>query len=317
MNKIRNIVLGLIVIIFASSCVHKKLCYDHIHTVNLRVNFDWQNAPEATPKTMIVYLYPNTGEAPLRYDLAGKDGGIIRVPFGNYTALCVNGETDNLEGLNNSSPYTFELTTKQTSLLGSLGFLGVKSESAPRANGTEDEEIKLQPDEFWYDVINGIELTKDKLEDNISLSPRETFCTYNVEIRNVENLKYVNGVSFALSSLSGGVRLCDDKLSEELVTVPFDGFFDLDSEVIRGKILTFGHCPTIDREHKLIVYVILKDETKWYYTYDVTSKLHDAPDQRNIDIVLSEIPIPRPITNGGGFQPTIEEWTTVEIDISM
>lgn len=262
-------------------------------------------------------MYPIAGGEPIRYDLVGRDGGIIRVPFGKYTALCVSGDTETLSERNIESPYTFEVITKTTSLLSSLSVFGVQSTGAPRANGTENETISMSPEAFWYDVVEGIELTIDQVDDSITLYPEETYCTYDVEIRNASNLKYVNGVSFSLSSLAAGIRVYDNVLAEDLVTIPFEGFFNLDTEIITGNMLTFGHCPTTNRTHHLMVYAVLMDGTKWYYTYDVTDQINTAPDQRNIHIILDGLPIPKPISNGGGLQPIVEEWVTVEIELDM
>lgn len=51
--------------------------------------------------------------------------------------------------------------------------------------------------------------------------------------------------------------------------------------------------------------------------YDVTDQIHSAPDQRNVHIVLDGLPLPKPIVNGGGFQPSVDEWQSVDVDIEM
>ena len=65
------------------------------------------------------------------------------------------------------------------------------------------------------------------------------------------------------------------------------------------------------------MYAVLADDSKWYYTYDVTDQIHNAPDPRNVHIVLDGLPLPKPIVNGGGFKPTVKEWQTVDVDIQM
>jgi hypothetical protein len=48
--------------------------------------------------------------------------------------------------------------------------------------------------------------------------------------------------------------------------------------------------------------------------------MHDAsqgPDAEEIIVNLDDLPIPKPIVNGGGFQPTIDGWQGVEIDVGM
>ena len=40
-------------------------------------------------------------------------------------------------------------------------------------------------------------------------------------------------------------------------------------------------------------------------------------DDYEVGIELDELPIPKPIVNGSGFQPTIDSWQGVEIDVGM
>lgn len=84
-----------------------------------------------------------------------------------------------------------------------------------------------------------------------------------------------------------------------------------------GSLLAFGHCAATQNAHQLTIYAVLADESKWYYTYDVTDQIHSAPDQRNVHIVLDGLPLPKPIVNGGGFQPSVDEWQSVDVDIEM
>lgn len=75
-------------------CEHKELCHDHPHTTQLQVVFDWAKAPDASPKSMSLYLFPQDGGKALRYEFAGHKGGKIRVPAGHYDALCLNSDTE-------------------------------------------------------------------------------------------------------------------------------------------------------------------------------------------------------------------------------
>ena len=66
-----------------------------------------------------------------------------------------------------------------------------------------------------------------------------------------------------------------------------------------------------------MVYAILNDGKKYSFTYDVTAQIHEAPDPKNVHIVLDGLPLPKPIDNGGGFAPTVDDWNTEEVEISM
>lgn len=200
MKKIFHTVTMAALLVAVTSCEHKDLCLDHAHAVEVEVVFDWRNAPDAAPASMSLYLFPGDGEA-LRYDFTGRDGGTIRVPIGKYEALCLNSDTENIVYRNTERKGTFEVTTQTSPLLGGLSALGVRSEGAPRADGAEDERVALSPDMLWSDHAESIELKHVPVRQRITLYPEQSVCRYTVEIRNVENLKYVFGVS---GSISGG-----------------------------------------------------------------------------------------------------------------
>lgn len=51
-------IFTMLLLFAMTSCEHKDLCFDHAHTVDVKVVFDWRNAPGASPASMAVYLYP-------------------------------------------------------------------------------------------------------------------------------------------------------------------------------------------------------------------------------------------------------------------
>ena len=42
--------------LLTQSCDHKELCYRNEHHTELEIKFDWSNAPDAQPRTMVVHL---------------------------------------------------------------------------------------------------------------------------------------------------------------------------------------------------------------------------------------------------------------------
>ena len=127
-------------------------------------------------------------------------------------------------------------------------------------------------------------------------------------------LPFVAGIAIRLEKELDRVY---DAISEECVTIPFDAAVSADKTLVTGSLLAFGHCAATQNAHQLTIYAVLADESKWYYTYDVTDQIHSAPDQRNVHIVLDGLPLPKPIVNGGGFQPSVDEWQSVDVDIEM
>lgn len=321
MKKIFAIIAGTLIF---SSCEHKELCYDHPHSGDVQVVFDWQYAPDAAPKSMALYMFPADGGEALRYEFTDQNGGTIRIANGTYHAVCLNSDTENISHRDAERHETFHITTRSTSLVESLATFGVRSEGAPRAEGTEDERVALVPDMLWTDYADGIMLTQTTGTQTITLYPKVSVSNYTVEIRNAENLKYVYGVSGSLSSLGGGLlpHKGSDTLTDERVTIPFDARMEEDDQgektVVTGGLRAFGHHPEeAGNKHELIVYAVLADGSKWYYTYDVTDQIHAAPDPRNVHILLDGLPLPKPIANGGGFQPEVDPWNPIDIPIEM
>lgn len=314
-----HILFAAVMLFVATACEHKELCPDHTHTVDIQVVFDWQNAPDAAPASMSLYLFPTGGGEALRYEFTDCKGGTIRVPVGSYGALCLNSDTENVRYHNTERKGTFEVTTRTADLFSGFSSLGVSSSGAPRAEGTEEEQVVLSPDMLWSDHAEGIVLKQTSATQIVTLYPRQSVSTYTVEIRNAENLKYVSGLSGSLSSLACGLLpgVGCDAVCGERVTIPFEAAVSADKITVTGGLLTFGHCPSEGNTHTLTVYAVLADESKWYYTYDVTEQIHSAPDQRNVHIVLDGLPLPKPIVNGGGFQPEVDEWQEVNVDIEM
>jgi len=77
----------MLLVISLTSCHHKELCLHHPHTVTLKVEFDWRDAPEADPRGMCVFFYTEDGGEPRRYDFSNRKGGEIHLNVGRYRVL--------------------------------------------------------------------------------------------------------------------------------------------------------------------------------------------------------------------------------------
>ncbi len=316
--QIRSIkLISLIVALLLCSCEHQDLCLDHSHIVDLKVIFDWQHAPEASPATMSLYLFPEDGDEAMRYEFVDYHGGTIRIPIGNYKIFCINSDTEVIRYRNEDQFETFELITRNTSALVGIKDLGLTAESAPRADGAENERTAYSCDPIWSDRVESFEISEKNAPLNLTLSPKSVVNNYTIEIVGAENLKYVKGLSGSLSGLTEGYLPGIDDYGSDRVTIPFEVKYSENEGVISGMLRTFGHCYDTNVEHKLVIYAVMSDGDKYFYTFDVTEQIHSALDQRNIHIVIDGLTFPKPITNGGGFKPDVSEWNSVEIDIEM
>ena len=301
------------VLVFAS-CEHKELCYDHSHVLHLQVVFDWTQASEASPASMSLYLFPEEGGGPIRHEFTESAGGEIRATEGHYGALCLNSDAEGIRYRNTEKWETFEITTETATLISELALLGIRADGVPRAPGTEDERIAAAPLMVWSDRRPGVAVSAD--EHLLTLYPSAAVALCTVEIRHVENLADVQGLSASLSGMAGGYLVGAGRPTDERVTIPFE-LTKSSETTLAGSVQTFGHCPSEPAAHTLTVYAVLKDGRKWYYTYDVTDQIHSAPDPLNIRILLDGLSLPEAAVSGGGFRPSVEGWQDVYIEIKM
>lgn len=309
-NMLRS-VTAFMAILILSSCEHKELCYSHAHTAKLQVIFDWKNASEANPETMRLYLFPIDGGKAEMYEFVGKEGGYIQAPVGKYRAVCINSDTESILYRNIDRFDKFEAFSPSGALI--LG-----SFSVPRVEGTSDERVAKSPDRLYSGRHDDITIEQKEDVQVMTFYPEPSVCRYRVTVLNVSNLKYISsdGVSGALSGMSGGLLLGGNELTKERVTVPFSVVSDGIS-TLTADFLVFGQTGSDGPPHKLVIYVIMADGSKNYYTFNVTDQVDNAADPRDVHIVLDGLPLPKPIVNGGGFKPSVDEWQNVEVDVPM
>ena len=252
-----------------TACEHKDLCYDHPHSASVEVVFDWVNAPDANPATMSLYLYPEDGSEPMRYEFTDRAGGTIAVPVGVYDAICVNSDKETHRIQNKERQETFEVTTGNTRSL--RGTLSTRSETAPLARGAEEERSVMEPEVLWSDHAEGLEVRLEAGVQRLVLTPEFRVKLCSVEIRNVENLRHVAALSASVTGMSGGWLPGIDCLTDEKVTIPFEVHANEEKTTLTGSLTFFGHCPKEAGEHKLMIYALMSDGNTYYYEEDVTS----------------------------------------------
>ena len=148
---------------------------------------------------------------------------------------------------------------------------------------------------------------------------------------NVKNLKYASMFGGSLSGLAPSVNVSTGRLGEGCVTEAFQGH-KTDETTLELSVRIFGHCPRLSEgktnRHVLTIYCVMEDGTQWYHSVDITDQLHaedpqptPAPgeEEKVINIALEDLPLPEPMGDGEGgmFQPTIDGWQGVEIDVSI
>lgn len=248
------------------SCEHRDLCYDHSHWTDLKVEFDWSMAPDATPRTMVVYLFPREGGMPRRYEITNvKNGAKIRVPSGEFDAVTFNGDTETLKE-EGTTYANFVVTTANESLLAPME-RNITNVPPPRPDGTENDPVKQTPDKMWTGSVENISIVPLETPQPLRFTPKEATATYTIILKNAKNANTGIGVSVALTAMAESYSPSADVAVGRDVTIPI-GLSVIDDTTLKGEVTVFGHCPVMksERRHILTVYT----SKMKYYEYDVT-----------------------------------------------
>ena len=317
----RLIYISLLVLLL-SACNHKELCLQHPHTVRLKVEYDWQNAPDASPKGMCVFFYPSEGGNYIRADFSGKEGGYVEIPVGKYNVITYNNDTEAVMFANVNDYAGHQAFTREGSVLGPA--LGSMAPPDLKLAGVEQERVVITPDMLWgysEEDVAVVEMTTDGEENKLILFPEDLVCHYTYEIRNVNNLKHAVMMCASLSGMSGRLTFSNKELHPECVTIPFEAKIDRENSLITGEFYTFGH-HTDNNVHKMLLYVWMDDGQKLYFgaddeDFNLTYQVDTAPNPKRVHLVVDGLELPLPIEDGNGFRPSVDDWTNVNEDIIM
>lgn len=326
------LIVVMLILMMLTSCHHKTLCYHHPHYVDVYVVYDWQHDPTANPEKMQVIFFPQDEYGVYSpFELKGKNGGKVSLPFGDYLALSYNGDAEDVLFRNARSFNDIEVYSKDATVLESIRQM---AQSLPKSKGAEDERMVKPAIKMWADQANSsLHLTREDCElqntHEVYIPPYPLYCEYSVEIRHAQNLGGVGTLLGAsLSGMASGVLLNNRTQNEDVVTIPFDmgisqesapseGSETAEGLTLKGDFLTFGYNAKLNPQHNLVVYAILADGSKWYCVFDVSEQVRQAPDPRHVHIVIDNItfPTPTPGSSSGGI--SVKDWTSISTDVTM
>ncbi len=296
-SRLAAICAIMIAAVFMPGCEHNELCYDHTHVTELNVEFDWSQAPDADPSTMVVHFFRPDGSLYRRVEFTQRTGGKVRLEAGEYRILFHNGNMETVYELGNSHS-DYALSGVSRSILEPMGREG----DAPRPPESADQLIFSAPDQVWAGSHSAIEILPGVAGQTVKLTPVEATMEYTVEITGVENLRDDIDVSAAITGMSPLYWLAEGCHGGEAATLPISVERVGDNTLV-AHFRTFGHCPQTELAHTFSVYT----SNKFFVNYDITEKMHNAPDPRHVVIEIHGLRLP-----DAGMGTEISGWENVE-----
>ena len=325
--KHRQILSGgiLLMLLMALVACQKSLeMWPNYLKTTFNIHFDWSDTKDASPSEMQLVAFEKETATPLEFGFVGNRGGQVELKAGSYNVLAFNSDTETLYGKGDAWE-TYELASIVTELT-RINSMFANSRVVPRGVGSEDEPVILQPDMAWTTALEEM-MAGDNESEDVTLPMQPAVYTYRFNISKVENLSYVSDLTATISGMSGSMWPATGKPSDTHCTMPVTLTIDGDSN-ISIVFRSFGHCPSgkVEARHILVVYAVLQDHSKWYYEFDVTDVLHDeahlhpasGKDPDGLEpIELEHLPFPKPLTNGSGLHPDVEDWYEISVSIIM
>lgn len=313
-------VLMLIAVIVGglNSCTHKDLVYPDPSRSRLTVKFDWRNAPDANPSAMAFYLYDRDGKTPIRFLFQNSEGGDIRVPAGDYLAMCLNADlTDWAVIEREESMDEYKISTLDAT---ELQAMGISTRGIPRAPATESERIAATPGMLWSYTRSDVSIPVAYEKQTIVMYPEEKVCHYTVDVYPREDIKeYNKGVDAMISGMSEGYHTGRDCNSKNRVTHTFHLQRDEKDDCLRSEFLTFGAADD-NVKHYVSLYLIDKEGNGRNLNVDVSDQVDEAPDPKHVHIVIRDLDLPEPHKDEpgmGGLKPDVNDWQSVNINLHM
>lgn len=323
--KIKLLMAVALICLALLSCVHRNFEYDDGRLGYVEVIFDWVHDPSATPKSMVLFMYPRGGGDPLRFDFAGREGGRISIAPREYDAICVNSDQRDVLYDGENSFSTFMVTTAQLSNIPFGSSAYARAVELPKAPGTDDQPIYDTPPMMWSSSETGFNVTVNSKSrstvkvdyQSLTLYPKPIVDTYMVTVKNIKNVENIKSISGTLSDMSSGYLAGDQVDTDDAAIVPFGLTANVENKRAEGTFLTFGHCPGDRRSHNLVIYAILTDNTKYYWSFDVSDQAHNPPDENGIyHIVVEFIDIPE-LGGESNLGINVGDWSSTDIFVVL
>lgn len=291
-------ILTLVALMTSVSCQHKDLCYDHPHNGRLQVVFNWTKASETIGQNMELFLFPVRGGHPIHYQFYDIHGGQIDVPTGVYKAICINTGTGANRFEDSSESFgEFMITTRATN---------------------KSEDAILEPDILYSDHINDDIRIDSGKDQTLIMYPTQRTPRYTVIVRNVRNLNGAKSCTASLTKLSCSYRPSCDEPLDDSHSQNF-GMSRTGETSLVGMITIFGHKHSECHDHILALHFFLQNGDELTCTVDVSDRMTELAHEGRMSgeiIIDLNIELPKPISNGSGFQPSVDDWEQEEIDVN-
>jgi len=173
-------------------------------------------------------------------------------------------------------------------------------------------ELKYEPDHLLVGTIYNQEIPALVEKDStfIMKGYMETLLdTWKLEVYKIKGLQYATSIGIMIDGLCDSKKLATGLTSEREMKLYFAGVIDNEYKLISTPFNIFGKLAGVVSKLDLQISVVGDDGASYKLKTDITDQFNDPENTEHIIRVEFDIEIKA--KEGGGFQPTVDEWTTI------
>ena len=322
-------------ILISISCKRDPLYYSMGNSAAVQFNIDWESSL-LEPNGVSAYSYDKeSGNIIIDGTVSSNPNRLsIAYPVGKYDCVILNDteyELSNIYFADRDNIKTFKILTKVESTphyssLSRIPGVGYATETDVIARRvSSDIEITKQDIQYFLSKPDIKDFTTSK---KVDISPARITELIDIEIF-VKNITSAAGAPRShLTNMSIGYWPGLNKKHQALLTLEFvlnnrEMRSDNSNDgIISKQLISFGPHTTKSKftnQHKLIMHFVLINGEDHIVELDVNNLIESSHDGvQNIHKIRSEIELPLVIGDGGGaFDPNIEDWEDVEIELPI
>lgn len=323
---------NIIYLCFMICCVSQSCQFDHLYysvneQANIRLSIDWRNT-KLSPNGVSVVIYRKDGSLFKRLPpFAQRDEIDVTLPIGEFDLVLYNNSDLEHENISFDNIEYIHLFKAQ----------GIRKHSS--FGSISSDTVISEPDTLAVSIVRSIKINKDSFQiyndkpkfdlktiyDTINCVPQRVTSLIEVQV-DVKGLNYAVDAPLAfLTCLSKGYSFESGEVLQERVIQKFllnKRFFygmERDNGVITQTINSFGLITNRKQNCFLSIYFTLLNGEKYPVNIDVSNLIQkiDGYQPKLLIKVAVELPKVKGNVEDGIFNPDVEEWDDVVVEIPM
>ena len=292
-------------------CDNKEIMSGSREMCRIDVRFLWDNAQGAAPEGMTLLLYPQTaGSSFWRYEIAGREGGLIEVEQGAYMLIAVNNDLPGIELRNEPEKSVEAVTRPSASDPGYADATGMLYEGLIAS-------LAVTPEGVSYRGADGCAVRNR--EGIVECSPDSVSTVLTVILTGAEGMERVRALEAIFDGCSRGIALASGTPLADTVATAFGMNTDAAAGTARGSTTLFL-CDKEEAPAMLRLRARYADGRILEKKTDISQAIKNHPHKRNVEIIIKGMNFPE-MPQGGdadtdslGINVGIDGWNVIEIN---